>query len=117
MRATSRAGLDDNNENVLAIAVGLSFYAGLFQLVDGLMIVYANGLRGLRDTRGPFWISMIGYWFIGFGVGTFLGFGLEMGAPGVWWGLIAGGIVATLLMYARFHKRMVLTEQRLATDY
>jgi len=49
------------NAGVLLIAVSLSFYAGLFQLVDGVLIVMANALRGLRDTRSPMWIMLTGY--------------------------------------------------------
>lgn len=104
---------DAANANVLAIAVGLSFYAGLFQLVDGIMIVYANGLRGLRDTQSPLWIAILGYWAIGLGLGAWLGFERGLEARGVWWGLIAGGVTATILMYIRLRQRIARTERRL----
>ncbi len=97
---------DPANAGVLLIAVGLSVYAGLFQLVDGVLIVMANALRGLRDTRSPMWIMLAGYWLVGLGTGTILCFPLGFGAAGLWWGLILGPVVANVLMLSRFRRRM-----------
>ena len=94
------------NAGVLLIAVSLSFYAGLFQLIDGVLIVMANALRGLRDTRSPMWIMLTGYWLVGLGTGTILCFPLGYGAAGLWWGLILGPVVANVLMATRFRRRM-----------
>jgi multidrug resistance protein, MATE family len=94
------------NAGVLLIAVGLSFYAGLFQLIDGVLIVMANALRGLRDTRSPMWIMLTGYWLVGIGTGTVLCFPLGYGAVGLWWGLILGPVVANVLIAMRFQRRM-----------
>jgi MATE family multidrug resistance protein len=94
------------NAGVLLIAVSLSFYAGLFQLIDGVLIVMANALRGLRDTRSPMWIMLTGYWLVGLGTGTVLCFPLGYGATGLWWGLILGPVVANVLMATRFRRRM-----------
>ena len=105
---------DAANASVLAIAVGLSFYAGLFQLVDGAMIVFSNGLRGLRDTKSPLWISMLGYWPIGLGLGAWLAFSADLGARGIWWGLVAGGVAATVLMFLKLRQKIAETEIRLA---
>jgi multidrug resistance protein, MATE family len=97
---------DPANAGVLLIAIGLSVYAGLFQLVDGVLIVMANALRGLRDTRSPMWIMLAGYWLVGLGTGTILCFPLGFGAEGLWWGLILGPVVANVLMLSRFRRRM-----------
>jgi MATE family, multidrug efflux pump len=105
---------DPANANVLEIAVGFSFSAGLFLLVDGTLMVVANGLRGLRDTLSTFWIAMIGYWVIGLGVGGWLTFPMGFGAAGLWWGLVAGAIISIVLMFARFRKQLALAESRLA---
>ncbi len=97
---------DVANAGVLLIAVSLSVYAGLFQLVDGVLIVMANALRGLRDTRSPMWIMLAGYWLVGLSAGTILCFPLGFGAAGLWWGLILGPVVANILMLSRFRRRM-----------
>ena len=105
---------DVENKSVLAIALGFSVYAGLFQLFDGVQIVLSNGLRGLKDTRSPFWISLLGYWLIGLGSGALLCFPMGFGAEGLWWGLIAGTIVAIALMWLRFEKQLKAAKSRLA---
>jgi MATE family multidrug resistance protein len=97
---------DTANTGVLLIAVGLSIYAGLFQLFDGVLIVAANALRGLRDTRSPLWISMLGYWAVGIGIGTYLCFPMGYGEVGLWWGLIFGVIFSNVLMFRQFYRRL-----------
>jgi len=104
---------DAANASVLLIAVGLSVYAGLFQLFDGVLIVAANALRGLRDTRSPLWISMIGYWAVGIGFGTWLCFPMAYGEVGLWWGLILGVVFSNLLMFWRFRRRLAHAEKSL----
>jgi MATE family multidrug resistance protein len=95
-----------DNETVLRISVGLSAYAGLFILLDGMLIVVANAIRGLRDTKSPLWISMAGYWFVGLGSGVWLCFQKGYGADGLWWGLVAGVLFSNMLMYWRFVNRL-----------
>lgn len=101
------------NTGVLAIAIGLSFYAGLFQLVDGVLIIFSNGLRGLRDTRSPLWISIFGYWVVGLAPGMWLCLYTDIAAPGMWLGLIAGAVVALLLMIFRLRSQFHVAELRL----
>ena len=107
---------DPANTAVLEIALGLSVYAAWFLLFDGILIVAANAIRGLRDTRTPLWISMLGYWVIGLGIGTWLCFPMGYGVSGLWWGLILGPMVSNLLMFWRFHARLAQTERRLNTE-
>lgn len=112
---------DVANASVLLLAVGLSVYAGMFQLFDGVLIVMANALRGLRDTRSPMWIVLSGYWVVGIGIGSILCFPLGYGAAGLWWGLVLGPIVGLGLMTARFRRRLAEAQARLgqhrAEDY
>ncbi len=104
---------DVANASALKIALGLSVYAGWFLLFDGVLIVSANAIRGLRDTRTPLWISLAGYWVIGLGVGTWLCFPLGYGATGLWWGLILGPVFSNVLMFWRFHVRLAQAERQL----
>ena len=97
---------DPMNESVLLIAVGMVLYAALFQMLDGIQIVAANGLRGLRDTQSPLWIAMAGYWLVGLGAGTWLCFPMQYGADGMWWGLVLGALTTTALMVVRFRQRI-----------
>lgn len=98
-------------ENTEAIALAVSFLgvAALFQLVDGLQIVGAGALRGLKDTAMPMVISAFGYWVIGFGTSAYLGFVRDMGGLGIWIGLAMGltsVAVALLWRFARLGRAL-----------
>jgi MATE family multidrug resistance protein len=97
---------DPDNATVLRISIGLAFYAGMFLLLDGVLMVIANAIRGLRDTRSPLWISMAGYWAVGLGSGVWFCFPLGYGADGLWWGMISGVMFSNILMYWRFTQRI-----------
>ena len=78
-----------------------------FNAPDGVQVVSAGSLRGLKDTRVPMLLAALAYWGIGMPVGATLGFGLggftpALGPRGLWAGLIAGLLVAAVLLCARF---------------
>lgn len=105
---------DSANANVMLIAVLLAPYAAAFQLFDGVLLVIANALRGMRDTRSPLWIAACGYWLVGLVAGFWLCFPMEKGAPGLWLGLVGGALVAIIMMSLRYRTRMSQAEARLA---
>jgi MATE family multidrug resistance protein len=102
-----------DNANVLDISIALSIYAGWFLLLDGVLMVIANAIRGLRDTRSPLLISLAGYWAVGLGSGVALCFPFGFGATGLWWGLVAGVAFSNILMYRRFNVRLAGAENAL----
>jgi multidrug resistance protein, MATE family len=65
-------------------------------------VLSAGALRGLKDTRVPMFLAAFAYWGIGMPLGAGLGLWLGWGTRGMWLGLIAGLVVAALLMGARF---------------
>ena len=84
---------------VATSAAVLLIIVALFQLANGVQVVAAGALRGLRDTRVPALLVGAGYWGIGLPVGWVLGFRLGLGAAGVWLGLTSGmAMVAVLLL-------------------
>ena len=87
---------------VIAAAVPLLQIAGVFQLFDGLQITAAGALRGAGDTRAGMVGNLFGHWVIGMPVGGYLAYRAEMGAAGLWWGLVAGLGVASVILSARF---------------
>lgn len=89
-------------ETLVPLAVQLMFLAGIFQLSDGIQVVAAGALRGLKDTRFPMIITAFAYWGIGFPLSWLLGFTLGGGAPGLWIGFIAGLTMAAILLNWRF---------------
>ena len=88
---------------VTQIAVYLILFAIAYQLMDAWQVSAAGCLRGMQDTKGPMWITMFAYWVIAFPVGIYLARFTEMGAAGVWVGLIVGLSIACVLLLTRLH--------------
>jgi len=85
---------------VISIAIGLLFYAAVFQFSDSLQVASAGALRGVKDTKMPMIITAISYWLVGFPVGYYLAEYMDYQANGYWIGLIAGlSSAAGLLLY------------------
>lgn len=89
---------------VAALAGNLLLYAAAFQFPDGIQVLSAGALRGLKDTRVPMWLAVFSYWGLGMSVGVGLGLGLGWGPQGMWLGLILGLTAAAVLMGARFQR-------------
>jgi len=101
-----------NDPAVIDIAANLLIIAAFFQLFDGTQVVGLGILRGLGDVRVPTVITLLAYWVLGLPVGYLLGIYLGYGVQGIWWGLLIGLLVASVLLFFRFqHKtRGVVTE-------
>ena len=97
---------------VTQIALYLVLFAVAYQLMDAWQISAAGCLRGMQDTKGPMWITMIAYWLIAFPVGVYLSRFGDMGAAGVWVGLIVGLSVACVLLLARLYGNNKRLSQR-----
>ena len=89
---------------VAALAGNLLVYAAAFQFPDGIQVLSAGALRGLKDTRVPMWLAVFSYWGLGMTLGVGLGLGLGWGPQGMWLGLILGLTAAAVLMGARFQR-------------
>lgn len=87
---------------VAALAASLLLYAAAFQFPDGIQVLSAGALRGLRDTRVPMFLAALAYWGVGMPLGAGLGLWLGWGPKGMWIGLIAGLSVAAALLGLRF---------------
>ena len=87
---------------VASLAASLLLYAAAFQFPDGIQVLSAGALRGLKDTRVPMILAAIAYWGIGMPLGAGLGLGLGWGPKGMWIGLIGGLSVAAVLLSMRF---------------
>jgi len=106
-----------DQEEILTVAILLIPLAGLFQVFDGLQVIAVGCLRGMADTRVPMLIHMAGFWAVGVAVGSLLAFPMGLGAPGLWWGLVAGLFATALvqlwrlrIMLRRGFRRLVIDE-------
>ncbi len=92
------AALYTDDPVVRATAVLLLPLAGVFQVFDGIQVTSIGVLRGLGDTRTPMLVNLIGFGGFGLGSSIWLAHRTSLGAPGLWWGLVAGlGVVAVIL--------------------
>ena len=92
------------NKEVILIASKLLLVAAVFQISDGIQVVVLGALRGLQDVQVPMYITFVAYWIVGFPISYYLGKYTELGAIGIWIGLLAGLTTAALFLYIRFHK-------------
>ncbi|MCL1079947.1 MATE family efflux transporter [Parashewanella spongiae] len=110
------AELYNDNLEVIALAGSLMFLAALYQLSDSIQVVAAGALRGYKDTKSAFYITLFSYWVIGMTLGYILArtdyIFPAMGAYGFWIGLIAGLSSAAVL----FAIRLVVIQKRVAKE-
>jgi MATE family multidrug resistance protein len=91
-----------DNQEIISIASKLLLVAAVFQISDGIQVVVLGALRGLQDVKVPMYITFIAYWVIGFPISYYLGKHTDLGATGIWIGLLAGLSSAALFLYIRF---------------
>jgi len=90
------------NPEVIDLAAQLLIMAAIFQLVDGSQVIFLSALRGLADVKKAMVYAFISYIVINLPVGYFFAFTLELGAIGIWIGIICGLTTAAILFYSRF---------------
>ncbi|MEZ7862025.1 MAG: MATE family efflux transporter, partial [Aeromonadaceae bacterium] len=93
---------------VIALASHLMLFAAIYQLSDTVQVVSSGALRGYKDTRMIFFITMLAYWGLGLPTGVILGLTdwvcPKMGPAGFWIGFIVGLTSAALLFGARMKR-------------
>ncbi|MCY4000618.1 MAG: MATE family efflux transporter [Bacteroidetes bacterium] len=95
---------DPENVDTALQVISLLGIAAIFQLFDGVQATALGALRGLKDTKFPMILGFIAYWLIGMPTGLGLGFGLQWGPEGFWWGLVVGLFAASILFCMRFYR-------------
>lgn len=96
------AGLYTSDAGVAALGASLLLLAAAYQFPDGVQVISAGALRGLKDTRVPMLLAAISYWGVGMALGAWLGLAGSWGPRGMWIGLIAGLSMAAVLLGGRF---------------
>lgn len=90
---------------VIALAAQLMLFAAVYQLSDTIQVVSSGALRGYKDTKVIFFITMVAYWGLGLPTGVILGltdwFFPKMGPTGFWIGFIVGLSSAALMLGTR----------------
>ncbi|WP_067697849.1 MATE family efflux transporter [Nocardia jejuensis] len=107
-----RPFLADSDTATVELAHGLLLIAIVLQLFDSAQNIGVGLLRGLKDTKAGFRLSLVGYWGVGLPTALLLAFPLGLGAPGVWWGLTAGLATTAVLMLRRYFTLLHTREQQ-----
>lgn len=95
---------------VRRLAADLLLFAAAYQVADALQVGAAGSLRGLHDTRGPMFITLVAYWGLALPLGYVLGLtdllGPRMGPYGFWTGLVASLVLAAVLLNWRLAQQL-----------
>lgn len=86
------------------LAAWLLRIAGVFQIFDGLQVLGMHALRGLKDTRIPFFFALFSYWVVGMSLSVTLAFKFKLGISGVWFGMVIALACAALLNLSRLRR-------------
>ena len=96
------AGWFVDEPELVALTASLLWIAAFFQIADGIQVVASNALRGMGDVRVPAVIALFCYWGAQIPFAALMGFHFKLGAPGIWWGLVAGLVLSAIWLTARF---------------
>lgn len=97
--------MEPARDEIVRIGIVLLALAALFQVVDALQVMSLGMLRGIQDTRIPMILAAFSYWIVGLPASYVLGFALDLGAAGIWYGLVIGLALAGALLSRRFWTR------------
>ena len=95
------SGLADA-EATAALVATLLLVGTTFFITDALQTIAVGALRGIKDTRVPLLLAVLGYWLIGFPASYVLGLRTALGATGIWIGLSLGTAIYAALLVLRF---------------
>jgi len=84
---TSIMNFMSSDSEVINLGVRLLFIVAIFQISDGMQVVLAGILRGLKFTKISSILVLVSYWLIGIPIGYYLAFHKNQGAQGLWIGL------------------------------
>ncbi|QEC53891.1 MATE family multidrug resistance protein [Anseongella ginsenosidimutans] len=96
--------LFNDNAAVISLAATLLLFASVFQISDATQAVNVGILRGIKDVKVPTLLVAVSYWIIGVPSGYLLAFHFNMGATGIWSGLIIGLSLVSFFLTLRFLK-------------
>ena len=110
-----------DDADIHALATRLIKLAAFFILIDAVQIIGSFTLRAFKETRFPFLMMVISYWFVALPLGYWLGIvealNPEDGAAGFWYATIAGIATCSLLIVLRVWRilNMPLPSRRIFT--
>lgn len=93
-----------SNREVASLATNLMIVLVIFQLFDGIQIIFAGILRGMSDAKVPSMLTLFSYFGIAIPVSYLAAFKTGLGPLGIWIGFPVGLGVCATLFYFRIKK-------------
>lgn len=107
--------LYNDNPEVITLAAQLMLLAAIYQFSDSVQVIGSGILRGYKDTRSIFFITLIAYWVLGLPTGYVLAMTSwvvpAMGPAGFWCGFIIGLTSSAVMMIWRIRRLQRLPAQ------
>jgi MATE family multidrug resistance protein len=94
------------NQALVKEAALLLCVPAFYQLFDGIRVVCAGALRGLKDTRAAMYNSIISFWVIGITCAYVFAFVLDWQGVGIWLGMSVGVISGTIMLGVRLSRKL-----------
>jgi multidrug resistance protein, MATE family len=89
------------NKELVTYAIWFLLLAGLLQLTECFRLIIAGALRALKDARITMYITLITFWSA-FPIGYLLAFLFDLGAIGIWLGLVISFSIGAIILWLRF---------------
>ena len=93
-----------SNASTVNIAVTLFKIGVIFQIAQGIRLISAGTLQGLKDTHLLATVDVLSHWGIGLGLGYVIGQLWGWQGLGLWWSLALGQLVAAIVLTQRFRQ-------------
>lgn len=90
-----------DNSDVVRLASQMLIVTALFQIFDGLQVGALGALRGLGDVKVPTLFAFVGYWLVSLPVGLMFAFYYDFKGVGLWFGLLTGILLASIVLTSR----------------
>ena len=92
------------NAKTVSLATTLFKVGVVFQIAQGIRIISAGTLQGLKDTHLLATVDVFAHWVIGLGLGYLVGHVLDWQGMGLWWCLALGQLFAAVTLTSRFYQ-------------
>lgn len=86
---------------MITLTASFMVYALMFTFADATGVPIQGALRGYKDVRFVFIVSLLCYWCIGLTLGIFLSHYTNLGPYGYWVGIICGLLAVSIAYNSR----------------
>ena len=97
-------------KEVVQLVALLAWPVVLYQISDGLQILFANALRGIADVRYMAYAAFCCHFLLALPIGYVCGFLLDWGAIGVWCGFPISLTTLGILLWRRFNRLTLINK-------